>query len=126
MYGSLVFEPEGGEPVKADRDHVVVLSDWTREHADEVIRTLARGSDWYAFKKGTTQSLSGAAKAGAAISAAAPFSRGCSAGLTGLIGVEAADGFFPWRFRHRQRIGAGVFCHPRNEAAGCRARGNRV
>lgn len=65
VFGSIVIEPQGGEPVKADRDHVVVLSDWTREPADEVMRTLARGSDWYAFKKGTTQSLTGAAKAGA-------------------------------------------------------------
>src|SRR5690606_2321213 len=29
-FGSIVIEPKGGEPVKADRDHVVVLSDWTR------------------------------------------------------------------------------------------------
>lgn len=64
-FGSIVIEPKGGEPVKASRDHVVVLSDWTRESAEEVMRTLARGSEWYAFKKGTTQSLTGAARAGA-------------------------------------------------------------
>ena len=65
VYGSIVIEPKGGEPVKADRDHVVVLSDWTREHPNEVMRTLMRGSDWYALRKGSMQSVTGAAKAGA-------------------------------------------------------------
>jgi FtsP/CotA-like multicopper oxidase with cupredoxin domain len=65
VYGSIVIEPKGGEPVKADRDHVVVLSDWTRENPDEVMRTLMRGSDWYALRKGSMQSVAGAMKAGA-------------------------------------------------------------
>lgn len=65
VYGSIVVEPAKGEPVKADRDHVVVLSDWTLEHPDEVMRSLRRGTEWYEFKKEATQSLMGAAKAGA-------------------------------------------------------------
>ncbi len=65
VYGSIVIEPKGGESVSASRDHVVVLSDWTREDPDEVMRSLVRGTDWYAFKKGSTQSIVGAAKAGA-------------------------------------------------------------
>lgn len=65
VYGSIVVEPAGGEPVKADRDHVVVLSDWTLERPEEVMRSLRRGTPWYAVKKGTTQSLAGAWKAGA-------------------------------------------------------------
>ncbi len=65
VYGSIVIEPKGGEPVKADRDHVVVLSDWTEEQPGEVMRTLMRGSEWYQLKKGSMQSLAGAAKAGA-------------------------------------------------------------
>lgn len=64
VYGSIVIEPKGGEPVKADRDHVVVLSDWTRENPNEVMRTLMRGSDWYALRKGSMQSVAGAIKAG--------------------------------------------------------------
>ena len=64
-YGSIVIEPKGGEPAKADRDHVVVLSDWTRENPNEVMRTLMRGSDWYALRKGSMQSVTGAMKAGA-------------------------------------------------------------
>ena len=65
VYGSIVIEPKGGEPAKADRDHVVVLSDWTRENPNEVMRTLMRGSDWYALRKGSMQSVTGALKAGA-------------------------------------------------------------
>lgn len=65
VYGSIVIEPKGGEPAKADRDHVVVLSDWTRENPNEVMRTLMRGSDWYALRKGSMQSVTGAMKAGA-------------------------------------------------------------
>jgi FtsP/CotA-like multicopper oxidase with cupredoxin domain len=64
-FGSIVIQPKAGEPVKADRDHVVVLSDWTRESPEEVMRTLARGSEWYQFRKGNPQNLLGAAKAGA-------------------------------------------------------------
>jgi FtsP/CotA-like multicopper oxidase with cupredoxin domain len=65
VYGSIVIDPKGGEPVKAARDHVVVLSDWTTESPSEVMRTLIRGSEWYALRKGSMQSLTGAAKAGA-------------------------------------------------------------
>lgn len=65
LYGSIVVEPRGGETIRTDHDHVVVLSDWTRERPEEVMRTLMRGSDWYAFKKGSIQSLAGAARAGA-------------------------------------------------------------
>lgn len=64
VYGSIVIEPKGGESAKADRDHVVVLSDWTRENPNEVMRTLMRGSEWYALRKGSMQSVTGAAKAG--------------------------------------------------------------
>jgi CopA family copper-resistance protein len=65
VYGSIVIEPKDGEPVKATRDHVVVLSDWTVESPYEVVRTLVRGSEWYALRKNNMQSLTGAAKAGA-------------------------------------------------------------
>ena len=50
VYGSIVVEPRGGVVERADRD--------------EVMRTLMSGNPWYAFKKGSTQSVFGAAKAG--------------------------------------------------------------
>ena len=64
VYGSIVIEPKNGERVKADKEAVLVLSDWTNENPQEVMRSLMRASDWYAIQKGTAQSVLGAAKAG--------------------------------------------------------------
>ncbi|MCK6480477.1 MAG: multicopper oxidase domain-containing protein [Planctomycetes bacterium] len=64
VYGALVVTPAGGEAVAADREHVVVLSDWTDEDPDEVMRTLMRGSDWYSVRKGTLPTIAGAWRAG--------------------------------------------------------------
>ena len=67
LYGTIVIQPKNpsatGGP--ATREHVLMFSDWTNEHPHEVLRSLARGSEWYSLKKGTTQSLFGAWKAGA-------------------------------------------------------------
>lgn len=63
VYGAIVIEPRSPPPADA-HDQVVVLSDWTDESPTEVQRTLLRGSDWYAFRKGTAQSLFGAYQAG--------------------------------------------------------------
>lgn len=65
VYGSIVITPKEGERVFSDRDKVIVLSDWTDENPDEILRTLKSGSDYYSLKKGTMQSLLGAAKKGA-------------------------------------------------------------
>jgi FtsP/CotA-like multicopper oxidase with cupredoxin domain len=64
VYGSIVIAPRGGEKVRADREHVLVVSDWTNDSPSEVMKTLMRGSDWYAIRKGTTQSVLGAAQSG--------------------------------------------------------------
>ena len=63
VYGSIVIEPLHGGP-RPDRDHVVVLSDWTDEDPRTVNRTLKRGSHWYALEKGSAQSIVGAARLG--------------------------------------------------------------
>jgi CopA family copper-resistance protein len=55
LYGALVIEPEGGEPIKADRDHVVLLSDWTDENPEHVFMTLKQMSDFYNFQLPTAQ-----------------------------------------------------------------------
>lgn len=63
VYGAIVIEPieEAHHP---DRDYVVLLSDWTDEDPHEVLRTLKRGSEWYALQKGSSQSIIGAARIG--------------------------------------------------------------
>ncbi len=63
VYGSIVIEPRQ-KRFSPDRDHVIVLSDWTNEDPHEVLRTLKRGSDWYAIEKGSGQSILGAARLG--------------------------------------------------------------
>jgi FtsP/CotA-like multicopper oxidase with cupredoxin domain len=64
VFGSIVIEP--AEPgIKSEKDHVIVLSDWTDENPDEVLRTLKSGNDYYSLKKGSMQSVIGAVKANA-------------------------------------------------------------
>ena len=67
LYGTIVIQPKTPPPSarRASREHVLMFSDWTNVHPHEVLRSLARGSEWYSLKKGTTQSLFGAWKAGA-------------------------------------------------------------
>lgn len=64
IYGSIVVEPRGGVAEAADRDEVIVLSDWTLARPEEVMRTLMSGNEWYEFKKGSIQSVVGAIRAG--------------------------------------------------------------
>ena len=64
VLGSIVVLPRKADSVKADRDQVLLLSDWTNESPEEVLRTLKRGSNWYSIKKGAPQSVLGAAQAG--------------------------------------------------------------
>ncbi len=61
LYGSIVIEDNEHS---TDRDHVVLLSDWTTDSPDAVLRTLKRGSEWFSLQKGSSQSILGATKAG--------------------------------------------------------------
>lgn len=61
VYGSIAIEPYR-DRYGGIRDEVILLSDWSDESPHEIMRTLKRGSEWYAFKKGSSQSVLGAAK----------------------------------------------------------------
>ncbi|MCB9352359.1 MAG: multicopper oxidase domain-containing protein [Lewinellaceae bacterium] len=50
LYGSIVIHPKK-EPTKADKELVLLLSDWTDEKPEEVLRTLKRGLEWYGIEK---------------------------------------------------------------------------
>jgi CopA family copper-resistance protein len=63
VYGSIVILPAGGGR-GADRDHVVMLSDWTDKDPMEILRQLRSGSDFFAIEKGSAQSVLGAVKTG--------------------------------------------------------------
>ena len=47
MYGAIVIEPAGRDPVRADRDYVVLLSDHTPEKPENVLRKLKVSEGYY-------------------------------------------------------------------------------
>jgi len=53
LYGALVIEPREADPVAADRDHVIILSDWTDENPYRVFSNLKKQSDYYNFHQRT-------------------------------------------------------------------------
>ncbi|MBU6300095.1 MAG: multicopper oxidase domain-containing protein [Verrucomicrobia bacterium] len=64
VFGGIVVEPRGGEPVAADRDQVLILSDWTDTDPKEVMRMLMRGSDYFGLMRRNSQSILGALQSG--------------------------------------------------------------
>jgi len=53
MYGAIIIEPTKGESIRADRDYVVHLSDWTDEDPMRVLAKLKTQSDYYNFSQPT-------------------------------------------------------------------------
>jgi CopA family copper-resistance protein len=53
LYGSIVIDPKQSDPVKSDRDYVVMLSDFPPEHADRVLANLKVNSDYYNYSHRT-------------------------------------------------------------------------
>ncbi|MNL00413.1 Copper resistance protein A precursor [compost metagenome] len=57
LYGAIVIDPERPDPVSADRDHVVLLSDWTDEDPMSVFRKLKVMPDYYNYIQPSVESL---------------------------------------------------------------------
>ena len=53
MYGAIVIDPRDGEAIKADREHVVLLSDWTDEDPMRVFSKLKAQGDFYNLNQPT-------------------------------------------------------------------------
>ena len=53
LYGALVIHPREPEPFTYDREHVVMLSDWTDESPERVFAKLKKRSDYYNFHQRT-------------------------------------------------------------------------
>jgi CopA family copper-resistance protein len=53
LYGPLVIDPLKPEPFKYDREHVVLLTDWTDEDPARVFAKLKKRSDYYNFNQRT-------------------------------------------------------------------------
>jgi CopA family copper-resistance protein len=69
MYGSLILKKQENDPTfRKGIDDLptvpIILSEWTNYKPENVHRMLHNASDWFAIKKGTTQSYAEAIKAG--------------------------------------------------------------
>jgi CopA family copper-resistance protein len=51
MYGALVIDSARGDSIRADRDYVVQLSDWTDEDPMRLLHKLKMQSDYYNFNQ---------------------------------------------------------------------------
>ncbi|MBL4621091.1 MAG: copper resistance system multicopper oxidase [Immundisolibacteraceae bacterium] len=51
MYGTIIIDPARGNRIRADRDYVVQLSDWTDEDPMAVFAKLKKQSDYYNFNQ---------------------------------------------------------------------------
>lgn len=56
-YGPLVIDPIAGEPFHYNRDHVLMLSDWTFEDPKTVYRHINLMGDYYNYQKRTLKDL---------------------------------------------------------------------
>lgn len=53
MYGTIIIDPVGTDPIRADRDYVLQLSDWTDEDPMRVFEKLKMQSDYYNYNQPT-------------------------------------------------------------------------
>ena len=53
VYGPLVIDPREPEPFRYDREHVVMLTDWTDEDPRHVFARLKKQTDYYNFRQRT-------------------------------------------------------------------------
>ncbi|KAA9130969.1 copper resistance system multicopper oxidase [Marinihelvus fidelis] len=56
-YGAIVIEPNDPDPVSYDREHVIVLSDWTDRDPAGIFRTLKKNPEYFNFNQRTTDDL---------------------------------------------------------------------
>jgi len=56
VFGSFVIHRKE-KTLDYDKELVLMLSDWTNENPDAVLRNLKRGNEWYQMKKGTSTPL---------------------------------------------------------------------
>lgn len=53
LYGPIIIDPAGEDPVVFDREHVIVLSDWTFDNPHHVMAKLKKQSDFDNFQQRT-------------------------------------------------------------------------
>ncbi|MBX2988839.1 MAG: multicopper oxidase domain-containing protein [Bdellovibrionaceae bacterium] len=63
VYGAFIIHPKK-KAIAYDKDAVVVISDWSDENADKIIRNLRKDGDYYLYKKDSIRSYFGAIQSG--------------------------------------------------------------
>lgn len=56
-YGPLIFDPAGADPVAYDREHVLVLSDWSYLQPDMIMAKLKKSEGYFNYQKQTLAGL---------------------------------------------------------------------
>jgi CopA family copper-resistance protein len=56
-YGPIIIDPAGPDPVQADREHVIVLSDWSPVHPHMLLKRLKQMGGYYNMQKQTLAGL---------------------------------------------------------------------
>ncbi len=57
LYGAIIIDPAEPDPVRYDREHVVLLSDWSDEQPEHIYATLKKESHYYNFQERTVGDL---------------------------------------------------------------------
>ncbi len=57
LYGAIVIDPSGEDPVEYDRDHVILLSDWSDEAPETIYAKLKKMGDYYNRRERTVFDL---------------------------------------------------------------------
>lgn len=63
VYGAIVIHPKV-KKIIADKDLVLVVSDWSDENSNQILKNLKKDGDYYLYKKNTMRSWYGAIKSG--------------------------------------------------------------
>jgi len=63
VFGAFIIHPKK-KTLPYDKDLVAVLSDWSDENADDILKNLKKDGDYYLHKKNSIRSIFGAARAG--------------------------------------------------------------
>lgn len=57
LYGPLIVDPAGADPVRSDREHVIVLSDWSPVHPHILFRRLKQSGGYFNMQRQTLAGL---------------------------------------------------------------------
>lgn len=57
LLGPLVIDPAGAEPVPYDREHIIVLSDWSFLHPHQILEKLKKSPGYFNHNRTTLQGL---------------------------------------------------------------------